>query len=116
MLPMSLTVSLGRYNTESEALPGRGNGAAMGPTSRRAPCLFFLPYRVRLIALVTLVVFFLFGVAGNAFLASSERSSPHRRQWRRRVWPQLRGAPPPFLPGPFDLFSVAQITYPFGVM
>ena len=32
------------------------------------------------------------------------------------VGPGLGESPPPFLLGPFDLISAAQITYPFGVM
>ena len=72
MLPVPLIVSLGLLNVVIETLRGRGNGAATRPSSRHAPHLFFLPYRVRLIVLVTLVVFFLFDVVGNAIPASSE--------------------------------------------
>jgi len=72
MFPMSLIVNLGRSITDSEALRERSNGAAAGPSSRCAPCHFFLPYRVRLVALVIVVVSFSFGVAGNVFPASSE--------------------------------------------
>ena len=97
MLPMSLIVSLWCYNAKSEALRGRGNGAAVGLSSRRAPCLFFLPYRVRLIALVTLVVFILFGVARNAFPASSEElTSSVAMAPPCSVLAQ--GSPPPFSP------------------
>jgi len=72
MLPVYLIVNLGRSIGDSEALRERGNGAAAGPSSRRAPRPFFLPYRVRLVALVTVVVSISFGVAGNMFPASSE--------------------------------------------
>jgi len=113
---MSLIVSLGRYNAESEALQGRGNGAAVGPLSRHAPRPFFLPYRVRLIALVTLVYLLLFGVAGNAISASSKELTSAATMAPPRSASAQGSFPPPFLLGPFDLISAAQITYPFVVM
>jgi len=87
----------------------------MGPSSRHAPRPFFLPYRVRLVALVTMVVFFLFGVAENVFPASSEEltsSAAMAPPWSASA---QGSSPTSFLQGPFDLFPVAQITYPFGV-
>jgi len=69
----------------------------MGPSSRRAPRLFFLPYHVRLIALVTLVFFFLFGMAGNAISASSEELTSSSVMAPPR--PALaQGSSPSFLP------------------
>ena len=94
MPPMSLIVSLGRSNAESEALRGHGNGAAAGPSSRRAPHLLFLPYRVRLIALVTLVVFFLFGVVGNATPTSSEEVTSSAAMALSRSAPAPGSSPP----------------------
>ena len=72
MLPVPLIASLERSNAEPEALRGRRSGAAAGPSFRRAPRPLFMPYRVRLVALVIVVALFLFGVAGNEIPASSE--------------------------------------------
>ena len=89
--------------------------APLGPSFRRAPRLFFLPYRVRLVALVTLVPFFWSGVAGNATPASTaELTSSAAMALLRSALAQ--GCSPSFLSEPFDLVPTAQITYPFGVM
>ena len=96
MLPMSLIVNLGRSNAEFEAIRGRRSGAAAGPSSGRAPLPFFLPYRVLLVALVTVVVSFLFGVARNVFPASSKEvtsSAAMAPPWSASA---QASAPPPF--------------------
>ena len=116
MLPMSLIVNLGRSNAESEALRGRGSGAATGPSSRRAPRPFFLPYHVRLIALVTVVVPFFFGVVGNVFPASSEELTSSAAMAPPWLASAQASTPTSIHPGPSDLYLTAQTTYPFGVM
>ena len=95
MLPVPLIVSLGLLNTVIETLRGRGNGIAAGPSSR----LLFLPYRVCLITLVTLVVFFLFGVAENAILASSEELPSSAAMASLRSAPAQGNPHPSFSPG-----------------
>ena len=99
MLPMSLIVNLGRSNAEFEAIRGRRSGTAAGPSSGRAPLPFFLPYRVLLVALVTVVVSFLFGVARNVFPASSKEvtsSAAMAPPWSASA---QASAPPPFSQG-----------------
>jgi len=85
----------------------RGNGAAVGPLSRCAPRPLFMPYRVRLVALVTVVVFFLFGVAGNVFPASSEELTTSTAM--APPWSALAqaSAPASFLPEPSDRIPTA---------
>ena len=100
----------------NRASRGRGNGAAAGPSSRRAPRPLFVPYRVRLVALVIVVALFLFGVAGNEIpviskeLTSSAAMAP---PWSASA---QASAPASFHPEPPDRFPTAQIAYPFGVM
>jgi len=96
MLPVPLITSLGHSNTDPEALRERGNGAAAGPSCRRAPRLLFMPCRVRLVALVIVVVLFLFGTAGNEIPASSEEptsSAAMAPPWSASA---QASAPPPF--------------------
>ena len=115
MLLMSLIVSVGRYNAKSEALRGRRNGAAVGPSSRCAPRPFFLPYRVRLIALVTMVVIFLFGVAGNVILASSEELTSSAAMAPPRLAPAQASFPPPFSQGRLIYCQRLRIHTPSGL-
>jgi len=80
------------------------------------PALYFVPYRVHLAALVTVVVLFLLGVAGNEIPASSEEftsSAAMAPPWSASA---QASAPASFLPEPSDRIPTAQIAYPFGVM
>ena len=113
--PRTFNHELGRSNTESEALRGRGNGATVGLSSRRASRLFFVPYRVCLVVLVTMVVFFLFGVAGNVIPASSEEFTSSAAMAPPRSASAQASTPTSFLPGPSNRFPTTQIAYPFGV-
>jgi len=75
-----------------------------------------MPYRVRLVALVIVVVLFLFGTAGNEIPASSEEltsSSAMAPPWSASA---QASTPASLLPEPSDRIPTAQITYPFGVM
>ena len=115
MLPIPLIASLGYYIAKFEASRGHDNGAATGLSFRCAPRLFFLPYRVRLVALVTLVPFFWSGVARNAIPASTAELTSSAAM--APSWSALaQGRSPSFLSEPFDLVPTAQITYPFGVI
>ena len=66
----------------------------MGPSSRRAPRPLFVPYHVRLVALVVVVALFLLAWPVTRF-RRAPRSSPRRRQWRHRGRPRLKRAPLP---------------------
>ena len=82
-----------RLSEGAEVAPPRGHRPDV------LPALLFLPYRVRLVALVTVVVPFLFGVAGNIFSASSEEltsSAAMAPPWSASA---QASAPPPFSQG-----------------
>ena len=115
MLPMSLIESVGHYNAKSEALRGCSNCAATGPSSRRASRPFFLPYRVRLIALVTVVVFFLFGVARNMIPVSSEQLTSSAAMAPPRLAPAQGSFPPPFSLGRPICFQQLRLHTPSGL-
>ena len=114
MLPILSIANLERYNTGPEALRGRGNGAAVGPSSRRAPHPLFVLYRVRLVALVVVVVLFLFGAAGNEIPASSEEFSSSAAM--APPWSASARRAPRLLSFRAVRFVSNGPDYPFGVM